>query len=84
MLVSKKVAGKDVEVPLEECWDSLCRMVRICWLLTCVGGKDSEQIRLAFLRERMNDLEGLHFHYKMHPFDGGTRQEEFVEAHKKD
>jgi hypothetical protein len=77
MLISKMVKGKEEEVDIEECWDSICKILRIARILTCPGGKQYEQTRLAMMCERLQDLEGLNFHYKSHPF-GISIPEEFV------
>ena len=67
-LVTRMRAGKEVEIPLEECWDSICKVIRIARLLTSPGGEQYEATRLAFLAERMSDLQDLSFNYKSNPF----------------
>lgn len=76
-LVTRMVAGKEIEVPLEECWDSICKVLRIARLLTCPGGEKHRDARLAFLAERLADIEALGFHYKRCPYSSNLR-EEFV------
>lgn len=78
-LVTRMVAGKEVDVPIEEVWDSICKALRICRLLTCPGGEKYQEARLAFLSERMSDLEGVGFHYVRHPYSINLR-EVFVPA----
>lgn len=75
--IVKRRGGKEYRVEVDEVWDSLCKILRICRLLTCPGHEEYRDARLAFLAERLTDLEGLEFRYKRHPF-GPNIDEEFV------
>lgn len=60
--VSRKVQGKVVPVPLNEIWASLAKVIRLARISVCPGSEgDVQQRRLAFLEERLRDLDGLDF-----------------------
>ena len=64
MKVTKMVAGKDVEVPINEVWDSICKVIRLARLVAAANRPAEEQylkIRVAFLEERLKDLENRSF-----------------------
>lgn len=69
MKITKQVAGKRVDVPVEEVWDSICRILRHAMLITRRGEAEEKylQTRLSFLEERLNDIKGLAFHYRRSP-----------------
>lgn len=82
--IQKKVAGKAVEVDLDEVWDSICKILRIARLLT--NGHDPNNAkyvnsRLAMLAERLCDLEGLSFAYKKNNYFSNI-WENFVPEYK--
>ncbi len=64
--VTKMVAGKEEEVPIEQVWDSICKVIRLARVLTSRDpeGDKYREARIAFLKERLEDLEMLEFHYK--------------------
>lgn len=61
MYVSKMIEGKRVEVPIDEVWDAICRVIQLAQLLACPAGEQYQVARLAYLTERLNDLDGLEF-----------------------
>jgi hypothetical protein len=79
--ITRMIGGTEVDVPLDECWDSICKVLRIARMLTCPGGEKHQEARLAFLAERLSDLESYGFHYVRHPMSINLR-EEFVPAGK--
>ncbi len=70
MKITKQVAGKPVEIPPEEVWDSVCKILRSASLVVRRGEGEEKylQTRLNFLEERFRDIEGLAFHYKRSPY----------------
>ena len=77
-------AGNIVEIDLDEHWDTICKILRICRLVTSPNHTsksdyEMQSTRLAFLAERMSDLEGITFYYKRRPFESNI-DEIFVPA----
>lgn len=77
-------AGKMEEVDLDEHWDAICKILRICRLLTSPNHSsrsdyELQTVRLAFLSERMSDLEGVNFFYRRQSY-GINLEEMFVPA----
>ena len=61
--ITKQIAGKHVEVPVDDVWLTICKVVRLCRIAVAPGvSGDIQQTRLAFLEERLQDLDGLSFH----------------------
>lgn len=77
--ITRMQAGKDVDVPIEEVWDSICKVLRIARLLTSPNGEKYQEARLAFLAERLCDIESLSFHYCRRPFSTNIA-EQFIPA----
>lgn len=63
-LLTRMVGGSEIEVPIEEVWDSLCKVIRLAWLVTCPNQPEYLLARLHYLHERLADLEGITFNYK--------------------
>lgn len=62
MKVTKQVAGKPVDVPLEEVWPTIVKLVHLCRILNGSDGEKFREIRCAFIQERMDDLKNRDFH----------------------
>jgi hypothetical protein len=64
MKVTKMVSGKEVEVPLEQVWDSICRIISRARLAVSRGSdyEKYQKSRIDWLEERLDDVDGLTFH----------------------
>jgi len=66
--ITKMVAGKEVEVPPEKVWNSISKVIHLARLASFRGNEDDikyqkwHESRVAFLKERLEDLQGLTFH----------------------
>lgn len=79
-LITRMENGKNVDVPINEAWDSMCKIMRIARMLTNGGDYQRDEhlyARLAFLAERMSDLEGMTFRYRRSPY-GANLEDLFV------
>lgn len=74
--ITRMVAGKEVEVPIEEVWDSICKILRLARLVTYPGenGTKHRDTRLAFMSERLNDIENMEFHYRRNAYSSNMKE----------
>lgn len=64
--LTQKINSKDVELPIEEHWDSICKILRLAKLII-LDEPQYLEIRREWLKERMKDIKGVKFHYKDNP-----------------
>lgn len=55
-------AGKEIEVPLEQVWNSIVKVIGRARLLCNPDDESYIPIRRAYLNERLRDLEDISFH----------------------
>lgn len=68
--ITKQVNGKHEEVPIEELWDSICKVIRKARVAAATSASDPADYlarRMSALCERLEDLDGYTFHDKIGP-----------------
>ncbi len=65
MKITKMVAGKKVDVPIESVWNSICKVIRLARLASFRSDETDylkfHEARISFLKERLDDFDGLTF-----------------------
>lgn len=61
--ITKMKGGETIPVPIDEVWDSIVKVIHLARLASFEESPHNE-VRRAFLRERLEDLEGLTFNSK--------------------